>query len=270
MLLKEDFIYLKIKDNNAPYWELYTISNHVRSATPTDVYSPDEEMDEPRKVETSIARLRSVLDLYRKNVVGEAPAFFIVLKKSAKSHSSGRFEYEFVLDVKPSQPQQNGLGGVPAQANMLMQDFVPKSVWELREQLNKKDILLSVKEAQLEDREKRLKELERELERRNKPYVDAMDRAVVKALEYFSGGGSENSTSDGLGGVPPERQQDAALIEERAEYMYNNFSGKELAVIYNFLEKFKNQLRNGKVAQDKQSGTTDTATETTTDTANQQ
>lgn len=267
MLLKEDFIYLKIKDNSAPYWELYTISNHVRSSTPTDVYSPDEEMDEPRKVESSIARLKSVLDLYRKNVVGEPPAFYIVLKKSYKSHSSGRFEYEFVLEVPQQQPQ-NGLGGVPSQANM-MQDFVPKSVWELREQLNKKDILLSVKEAQLEAMEKRLKEWEKELEKQNKPYYKMMDRAVVRLVEYLGGGSGEGSASGGLGGVPPERQQDAALIEEMAEYMFNNFSGQELAVIYNFLQKFKNQLRDGKVAQNKQGGT-DTATETGTDTANQQ
>jgi hypothetical protein len=260
LILKEQFIYHKIADNSAPYWELYTVSGFMRSTSPVDVYAPPADMPDDKKIEMSIAKLRSILDIYRENTAsGEAPQFHIAMRRSERSHSGGKFEYDFLLDLpqNDNQPQLSGLAGMLPQG---LEGFVPRSVADAERELLKKEILLAAREERLNAREQELNRREQEIEEKAKPWNRTLEKAAIKVAEYFVG---EESSQTGLAGTDDSpNTPEAQKVEQIAQFLYDNFDMRGLEYVEKYIHTFKNKLY--EVSKDKQAeSNTDATAETT-------
>jgi len=258
MIVKEALIYQKIKDNQAPYWVLYSMHGPVKATTPLDVFVANEDMPPDRLIEHSINRLQQTLQLYKDNTINtELPQFAITLKASPKSHGDKVFEYIFQIDTPTdNQPLQ----GTPTPTQPPMMDSLME-IMEKKVALAGKETYLSMWEKQLTEREKNIKARERELEKDFEPYRKMLNMAMPKLVE--SAADLFGNAESGLSGTDHAGDPKAQTVEDLATYIYENFDEAQIGAIKTFVEQYYKKLYEHAISKNTETThNTDTATET--------
>lgn len=255
-IFNKDFIYERIKDSNAPYWNLSLcqgFKNVANVMSYNGVDFADEDSDET-KVEKSIAQLERTTSTFPDDSM-----FIIELRGALTSNRNGIFgPFQFANSDKPApqseaQPQPS-LGVVP-------QGYVPESALKgLEESLNRTfdakmmemqaEFDRKHREAEFARREKELDEREKELKEMKKEY----DSSVAKATDVLFGVGKKivstffvppTSDTSQLGTAQVSQAEAASddkadAIDDFAAYLYNNFSLDDI-------NNLKNKVQNGSI-----------------------
>jgi len=265
MIVKENLIYAKIKDNDAPFWTLYTVNSYIRSDTPIDTFVGDETLQREQLIKNSINRLKNTLDLYRHNIADNTqPVFSIVMKPTARSHGDKVYEFTFKLDI----PDQLQGTAQTQQNNTQNTEEIIKTITDIT---NEK-IQVAVKQATLSQWEERLKAWEQELAKKEKeleqefdPYKKMADRAVIKLVEIFAG-----DSPNRLQGIENNEQPEdpkTIQVENLAQYIYDNFTIEQLPVIDAFVKNLKTRIENEILKKQQQQQQQQQQTDSTTETS---
>ena len=176
-IFNKDFIFERIKDSNAPYWNLSLCQGFKNTANVmnyTGVDFTDEDTDDT-KIDKSIAQLERTVSTFPPDSV-----FLIELRGAMTSNRNGIFgPFQFANADKPLQPEQPTTTAQPLGAT-IPQGYVPESVlkgiqdaiqadFDKKFELYKQETEHQRKEEefmrrcqQLDEREKDLKDKEKE------------------------------------------------------------------------------------------------------------
>lgn len=274
-IFNKDFIFERIKDSNAPYWNLSLCQGFKNTANVMNYNGVDFEDDDSdaTKVEKSIAQLDRTISTFPPDSV-----FVIELRSAMTSNRSGILgPFQFSNTDRPAQPETPAattaptLGTIPpgyVPESMLkgletsLQSTFDKKLDALRDEYEQKR-----KEDEYNRRLEKLAESEKEVKEMKKSYESTVAKGtdillgVVQRLGAIflspkGGDAAAMMAQQQLGAAqtqtppPPDPKMDA--VNDLADYLYDNYSADQIK------EMMSNLISdNNAQSQDKQQADTD-------------
>lgn len=248
-VFSKELIFERIKDSGYPFWSLGLCQGFKNTANVMQYYGNDfEEADTPETMlQKSIKRLDNVVSSFPPDSV-----FVIEILNGKNANGSGRLG-PFQFSAAPSVPQNNqqSLQGVPEgylpqsmlkgiEENMQRQFDARFEQLKAETERRQREAEFHRREMELEEREKQLKELEKGYKSDVAKTADVLLAAGKAIVKYLIPGLQESAAAapSALQGVDNEEQpQDAKskVIDDFAEYLYNNYDEKAIAQLHHNL-----------------------------------
>lgn len=245
MILQKELIFDRIKDSGYFFWTLFLQQGFKNTSHLMTYLGNDfEETDtNETKIDKSINRLKAIIDSFPSDAV-----FVIEIKNSKNANGSGIIGQ---LQFSNSQPQpaqqattQTILNGIPESYLKGVEERLQKEFqisfenWKAEEKKKQIEREFERREAELIEKEKNLKELQKGYESGVAKTADVLVEAAKKIINYFMPEITTKTAQTQLSGTQQiqQTQQDvkADKVDEYAAFLYNNFSESEIE------EKFKN------------------------------
>lgn len=272
-IFNKDFIFERIKDSNAPYWNLSLCQGFKNTANVMNYNGVDFEDDDSdaTKVEKSIAQLDRTISTFPPDSV-----FVIELRGAMTSNRSGIFgPFQFSNTDRPAQPEPPAattaptLGTIPpgyVPESMLkgletsLQSTFDKKLDALRDEYEQKR-----KEDEYNRRLEKLAESEKEVKEMKKSYESTVAKGtdillgVVQRLGAMfltpkGGDAAAMMAQQQLGAAqtqtppPPDPKMDA--VNDLADYLYDNYSADQIKEMMSNLISDNNAQSQGKQQAD--------------------
>lgn len=272
-IFNKDFIFERIKDSNAPYWNLSLCQGFKNTANVMNYNGVDFEDDDSdaTKIEKSIAQLDRTISTFPPDSV-----FVIELRGAMTSNRSGIFgPFQFSNTDRPAQPEPPAattaptLGTIPpgyVPESMLkgletsLQSTFDKKLDALRDEYEQKR-----KEDEYNRRLEKLAESEKEVKEMKKSYESTVAKGtdillgVVQRLGAMfltpkGGAAAAMMAQQQLGAAqtqtppPPDPKMDA--VNDLADYLYDNYSADQIKEMMSNLISDNNAQSQGKQQAD--------------------
>lgn len=272
-IFNKDFIFERIKDSNAPYWNLSLCQGFKNTANVMNYNGVDFEDDDSdaTKIEKSIAQLDRTISTFPPDSM-----FFIELRGAMTSNRSGIFgPFQFSNTDRPAQPEPPAattaptLGTIPpgyVPESMLkgletsLQSTFDKKLDALRDEYEQKR-----KEDEYNRRLEKLAESEKEVKEMKKSYESTVAKGtdillgVVQRLGAIfltpkGGDAAAMMAQQQLGAAqtqtppPPDPKMDA--VNDLADYLYDNYSADQIKEMMSNLISDNNAQSQGKQQAD--------------------
>lgn len=285
-IFNKDFIFERIKDSNAPYWNLSLCQGFKNTANVmnyTGVDFTDEDTDDT-KIDKSIAQLERTVSTFPPDSV-----FLIELRGAMTSNRNGIFgPFQFANTDKPLQPEQPTTTAQPLGAT-IPQGYVPESVlkgiqdaiqadFDKKFELYKQETEHQRKEEEFMRRCQQLDEREKDLKDKEKEYNSSVAKAADVLIEigkkigaYFlmpkgDGNGAmmaQMAQQPQLGATQHRNDNDpkADAVDDFAAFLYDNFSADDIKTLkQNIINLSQNGDTNGMAQPDSNGTATDANT----------
>ena len=260
----KELIFERIKDSGYPFWSLGLQQGFKNVSNVMQYYGNDfEETDtDETKIQKSISKLDNIVSSFPPDSI-----FVIEIKNGKQANGSGIIgPFQFTA-IKQESPQQQ-LNGIPA-------GYVPESLlkgieeklqsqfdtklenFKLESERKARELEFERRAKELDEREERLKELEKGYNSDVAKSADVLLRAGKSILEYmFPDMPKATATAQpSLHGVESsaqveEQDEKSKVIDNLAEYLYENFTPEAITKLHNNLktirenEKTKSDLQN--------------------------
>jgi len=272
-IFNKDFIFERIKDSNAPYWNLSLCQGFKNAANVMNYNGVDFEDDDSdaTKIEKSIAQLDRTISTFPPDSV-----FIVELRGAMTSNRSGIFgPFQFSNTDRPAQPEPPAattaptLGTIPpgyVPESMLkgletsLQSTFDKKLDALRDEYEQKR-----KEDEYNRRLEKLAESEKEVKEMKKSYESTVAKGtdillgVVQRLGAIfltpkGGDAAAMMAQQQLGAAqtqtppPPDPKMDA--VNDLADYLYDNYSADQIKEMMSNLISDNNAQSQGKQQAD--------------------
>lgn len=272
-IFNKDFIFERIKDSNAPYWNLSLCQGFKNTANVMNYNGVDFEDDDSdaTKVEKSIAQLDRTISTFPPDSV-----FMIELRGAMTSNRSGIFgPFQFSNTDRPAQPEPPAATTAPA-LGTIPPGYVPESMLKgletsLQSTFDKKlDALRDEyeqkrKEDEYNRRLEKLAESEKEVKEMKKSYESTVAKGtdillgVVQRLGAIfltpkGGDAAAMMAQQQLGAAqtqtppPPDPKMDA--VNDLADYLYDDYSADQIKEMMSNLISDNNAQSQGKQQAD--------------------
>lgn len=272
-IFNKDFIFERIKDSNAPYWNLSLCQGFKNTANVMNYNGVDFEDDDSdaTKIDKSIAQLDRTISTFPPDSV-----FVIELRGAMTSNRSGIFgPFQFSNTDRPAQPETPAATTAPA-LGTIPPGYVPESMLKgletsLQSTFDKKlDALRDEyeqkrKEDEYNRRLEKLSDSEKEVEEMKKSYESTVAKGtdillgVVQRLGAMfltpkGGDAAAMMAQQQLGAAqtqtppPPDPKMDA--VNDLADYLYDNYSADQIKEIMSNLISDNNAQSQGKQQAD--------------------
>ena len=272
-IFNKDFIFERIKDSNAPYWNLSLCQGFKNTANVMNYNGVDFEDDDSdaTKIDKSIAQLDRTISTFPPDSV-----FVIELRGAMTSNRSGIFgPFQFSNTDRPAQPETPAATTAPA-LGTIPPGYVPESMLKgletsLQSTFDKKlDALRDEyeqkrKEDEYNRRLEKLSDSEKEVEEMKKSYESTVAKGtdillgVVQRLGAMfltpkGGDAAAMMAQQQLGAAqtqtppPPDPKMDA--VNDLADYLYDNYSADKIKEIMSNLISDNNAQSQGKQQAD--------------------
>lgn len=272
-IFNKDFIFERIKDSNAPYWNLSLCQGFKNTANVMNYNGVDfeDEDSDATKIDKSIAQLARTISTFPPDSV-----FMIELRGAMTSNRSGIFgPFQFSNTDRPAQPEPPAattaptLGTIPpgyVPESMLkgletsLQSTFDKKLDALRDEYEQKR-----KEDEYNRRLEKLAESEKEVKEMKKSYESTVAKGtdillgVVQRLGAIfltpkGGDAAAMMAQQQLGAAqtqtppPPDPKMDA--VNDLADYLYDNYSADQIKEMMSNLISDNNAQSQGKQQAD--------------------
>lgn len=254
-IFDKEFIFNRIRDSKFLFWSLALVEGFKNLSNVMQYYGNDfdENDTEETKIEKSINKLDSVI----KSFTQPDCIFQIEIKASKQANGSGIIgPFQFYNFKEEKTEQLNGVFNVP-------RGYIHESMLKGIEERIKNDFEIRLenykietekerqkeeynrKMSELEEREKRLKELERGYNSNVAKTADVLVEAGKKIITYFINANTNTpiqqpKTPAALGQAPePEQDEKTKALDNLAEYLYNNFDINTINNLYKNLQTAK-------------------------------
>lgn len=272
-IFNKDFIFERIKDSNAPYWNLSLCQGFKNTANVMNYNGVDFEDDDSdaTKIDKSIAQLDRTISTFPPDSV-----FVIELRGAMTSNRSGIFgPFQFSNTDRPAQPETPAATTAPA-LGTIPPGYVPESMLKgletsLQSTFDKKlDALRDEyeqkrKEDEYNRRLEKLSDSEKEVEEMKKSYESTVAKGtdillgVVQRLGAMfltpkGGDAAAMMAQQQLGAAqtqtppPPDPKMDA--VNDLADYLYDNYSADQIKEMMSNLISDNNAQSQGKQQAD--------------------
>lgn len=261
-IFTKDFIFTRIKDSNAPYWNLSLCQGFKNIANVMNyngIDFDDEDTDETKQ-EKSILQLARTIDTFPPDSV-----FVIELRGAMTSNRSGIFgPFQFSNTDRLAQPETPPAAATPT-LGTIPQGYVPESMLKgLQDQLqsNFDAQIKALKEEQAlqrreDDYNRRMEELA-EAQKEVKDMKKSYDSSVAKGTDILLGAlqrlgamflapkGADAAMmaqmqQQQLGAAQqPEPDPKMDAVDDLSEYIYNNFTTEQITQMKSDLIASKN------------------------------
>lgn len=261
-IFTKDFIFTRIKDSNAPYWNLSLCQGFKNIANVMNyngIDFDDEDTDETKQ-EKSIQQLARTIDTFPPDSV-----FVIELRGAMTSNRSGIFgPFQFSNTDRPAQPDTPPAAATPT-LGTIPQGYVPESMLKgLQDQLQsnfdaqikalKEEQALQRREDDYNRRMEELAEAQNEVKEMKKSY----DSTVAKGTDILLGAlqrlGAMFLAPKGADAAMMAQMQQPQLgaaqqpkpdpkmdaVDDLSEYIYNNFTTEQITQMKSNLIASKN------------------------------
>lgn len=249
MILQKELIFDRIKDSGYYFWTLFLQqgfknTSHLMTYTGNDFEESDTH---ETKIEKSINRLKAIVDSFPPDAV-----FVIEIKNSKNANGSGiigQLQFSNAQQAQigaNAQPQTTMLNGIPESYLKGVEDRLQKEFqisfenWKAEERKKQIEREFERREAEIAEKEKNLKELQKGYESGVAKTADVLVEAAKKIINYFMPeiSSKKQASANVLSGTQQTTKEDikdvkADKVDEYAAYLYNNFSVNEID------EKFK-------------------------------
>ena len=272
-IFNKDFIFERIKDSNAPYWNLSLCQGFKNTANVMNYNGVDFEDDDSdaTKIDKSIAQLDRTISTFPPDSV-----FVIELRGAMTSNRSGIFgPFQFSNTDRPAQPETPAATTAPA-LGTIPPGYVPESMLKgletsLQSTFDKKlDALRDEyeqkrKEDEYNRRLEKLSDSEKEVKDMKKSYESTVAKGtdillgVVQRLGAMfltpkGGDAAAMMAQQQLGATqtqappPPDPKMDA--VNDLADYLYDNYSADQIKEMMSNLISDNNAQSQGKQQAD--------------------
>ena len=270
-IFTKDFIFTRIKDSNAPYWNLSLCQGfkNIANVMNYNGIDFDDEDTEETKQEKSIQQLARTIDTFPPDSV-----FVIELRGAMTSNRSGIFgPFQFSNTDRPAQPETPPAAATPT-LGTIPQGYVPESMLKgLQDQLQsnfdaqikalKEEQALQRREDDYNRRMEELAEAQKEVKEMKKSYdstvakgtdilLGALQRlgamflapkgapaAMMAQMQQPQLGATQQQPQLGATQQPkPDPKMDA--VDDLSEYIYNNFTTEQITQMKSNLIASKN------------------------------
>lgn len=281
-IFNKDFIFERIKDSNAPYWNLSLCQGFKNTANVMNyngVDFTDEDTDET-KIDKSIAQLERTISTFPADSV-----FLIELRGAMTSNRNGIFgPFQFTNSDKPMQPEQPPTQQQQPLGATIPPGYVPESVlkgiqdalqsdFDKKFELFKQETEHQRKEDEFIRRCQQLDEREKELKDKEKEYNSSVAKVADVLIEIGKriGAGflmpkdAAAATMDAptmataqLGTTPPSADDDpkAEAVDDFAAFLYQNFSAEDIKNLKQNIINFTQHGDSNNMAQPTNDGAT--------------
>lgn len=269
-IFTKDFIFERIKDSNAPYWNLSLCQGFKNTANVMNYNGVDfeDEDSDATKIEKSIAQLARTISTFPPDSV-----FMIELRGAMTSNRSGIFgPFQFSNSDKPAQPAPATPNTQPLGAAMPPQGYIPETVLKgiqesLQSDFDKKLELFKQQTEQqrreddfarrcqqLDEREKDLKDKEKEYNSSVAKAADVLIEIGKKIGAYFlmprDQAAQMTTAQPQLGTTQhePRSQEDVEkedAVDDFSAFLYDNFTAEDIRQLKANIINYSKTVKDG-------------------------